>query len=93
MSRPEMLEKRIMLPYVIGHITGDPNDSTAIEYVMCTHSLQIKQVDVEPNGLTEPWGWYKILMSDGASWLDVTMINFDVDELYDDPFIHMEVGL
>ena len=93
MPRPEMLEKRIMLPYVIGHVTGDPNDSTSIEYVMCTHSLQIKQVDAEPDGLAEPWGWYKILMSDGASWLDVTMISFDVDELYDDPFIHMEVGL
>ena len=90
MPRPELLAEKAMLPYVIGHVIGDPNDPVVpMKYVTCTPTLRIKEVNQMPDNLAEPWGWYGILMSDGVSWLDVTMITFDVDELYDDPFIPM----
>lgn len=92
MPRPELLAEKAMLPYVIGHVIGDPNDPVVpMEYITCTPTLRIKEVNQMPDNLAEPWGWYGILMSDGVSWLDVTMITFDVDELYDDPFTHMAV--
>ena len=81
-----MLQHEIMIPYVLGHVTGRPNN---LEYVTCTDSLRIEEIDQMPDGLDEPWGWYKILLSDGRSWVDVTMINWDVIELYNDPFIYV----
>jgi hypothetical protein len=69
MPRPEMLEEKAMLPYVIGHVIGDPNDPVVpMEYITCTPTLRIKEVNQMPDNL---------------------MITFDVDELYDDPFIPM----
>lgn len=92
MTRPSMIKNEIMIPYVLGHVTGCPEleDTSKLNYVTCTESLRIDEVDQSPDNLEWPWGWYKILLSDGCSWVDVTMINWDVIALYDDPFIHVK---